>query len=586
MLAKAACGAEIPSVTQLKQHESGKELWVALCNVCMVFGTNSTQRIIQGSTVSAHVPYMLQLLSDGGFACGAPLLDAEWGVTAAHCVEDALSSSSPVSSIYSVKAGVINIDDAGTTITVYAIYMNPCYTADGTGNNIGCDIAMLHFSNPFTFTDEIQPIPLATTQPTGGSTLRITGWGEQDPQRATATDLQEVTVPVLDLATFDAYVTSLAQAGSSDFSSCLPGTDGVDTFDLSLVCATGSIESDGTVGDACQGDSGGPLARQSSTSSVGWELVALVSFGYGCGRSGWPAINTNTVGNLPWIQSIMSNPPTSTLCNGRTCAAGAECSNGACVCKAGYSSPPGTSSNFGATCRLWLNNGVAQTVGSSSVLYELVPTNAAWSTQIIHEYIISVSIGNKYADNGLRKTFNCGFVWVPQDQAESTNVVSQALATAQAAGLSAPSQIWTALRNVDGTWYHYLAASAIYQALASTTALFVGSSTSGNCGAAVLSATGSANAGQLQEATPTTEQWYIIRYVATGTQMIYGVATTSTPTITLGSPNPSPASPSAGSTGTGTGSAFSSPTSTASTLTLSSMAAIPVWVFMVLQATL
>ena len=47
--------------------------------------------------------------------------------------------------------------------------------------------------------------------------------------------------------------------------------------------------------DACQGDSGGPLA-------VGFLLGGIVSWGYGCGRLGYPGVYGNVAAMRDYIK--------------------------------------------------------------------------------------------------------------------------------------------------------------------------------------------------------------------------------------------------------------------------------------------
>ena len=65
----------------------------------------------------------------------------------------------------------------------------------------------------------------------------------------------------------------------------------INIFDEFMLCA-GEVDK-----DSCQGDSGGPLTF------LGLH-VGIVSWGYGCGREGYPGVYTETFSLLDWINSI------------------------------------------------------------------------------------------------------------------------------------------------------------------------------------------------------------------------------------------------------------------------------------------
>lgn len=52
--------------------------------------------------------------------------------------------------------------------------------------------------------------------------------------------------------------------------------------------------------DSCQGDSGGPLVRVVDNR---YELMGIVSFGYGCGQAGAAGVYTKVASYLDWIKA-------------------------------------------------------------------------------------------------------------------------------------------------------------------------------------------------------------------------------------------------------------------------------------------
>ena len=60
-----------------------------------------------------------------------------------------------------------------------------------------------------------------------------------------------------------------------------------------MFCA-GDVDNGGI--DSCQGDSGGPYVLKDTSVQVG-----ITSWGYGCGRPGWPGVLTEVSYFLDWI---------------------------------------------------------------------------------------------------------------------------------------------------------------------------------------------------------------------------------------------------------------------------------------------
>lgn len=144
-------------------------------------------------------------------------------------------------------------------------------------NTFDYDIAIIEFSSPFKYNDEIKNITLATEEPSAGTKVRITGWGATDDgEPILPLFLQELSIEIIDR---DYCQERLAL--------------NYKTVTANMICA-GNLEGRR---DSCQGDSGGPLVDENGI------LVGLVSFGIGCGRRNTPSVYTNVAVFKDWVNS-------------------------------------------------------------------------------------------------------------------------------------------------------------------------------------------------------------------------------------------------------------------------------------------
>lgn len=207
--------------------------------------------------------------------CGGSLIDENWVLTAAHCVEDMAAGS------IRLHAGSNDLQTGGQLRNVTRIVIHEDWD-DRTNEN---DIALLQVTSPFDFeADHISAINYLETvtdyetQAADGELLSVIGWGHTR-EGATQTErfLRKVTVPVIK-----------AETCNSNYGGTV--LDG-------MFCA-------GIGGkDSCQGDSGGPI----STLTDDPQQVGIVSWGYGCARTNYPGVYTRLADYSNWIDEQMDD---------------------------------------------------------------------------------------------------------------------------------------------------------------------------------------------------------------------------------------------------------------------------------------
>ncbi len=251
----------------------------------------ATQEIVGGTnTTIEQNPWQVSLQSSSGsHFCGGSVLNANWILTAQHCV----NSGGFISKPGRILAGSTSRTGSGQVRTVAEVVVYPGYSDP----SVGKDVALLRLSTPLDLSGpSVKAIPLVTSADASagvtaaGVVARATGWGTT---RSGGGSLPKT------LQTVDVNIISNAQAQSSYSQENI-------TSDQLAAAAPGK--------DSCQGDSGGPLTVLEGGTRA---LAGVVSWGYGCADSRYPGLYARVSSFESWISSKIGGgstepePPTS-----------------------------------------------------------------------------------------------------------------------------------------------------------------------------------------------------------------------------------------------------------------------------------
>jgi trypsin len=245
------------------------------------------QEIVGGTTAAiTDFPWQISFQSSSGsHFCGGSIIDANWILTAQHCVYESANAATPPSTV-KIGAGSANRTTPAQTVQIADILPYPGYT-DATA---GKDVALLRLATPLTLNGTtVKAIPLASAADvTAGRTnpgvvSTVTGWGTTTSGGSTLpTGLLQVDVPIV----------SNADA-SADYGQTITADQIAAGYD-----AGGK--------DSCQGDSGGPLVVAGASGKI---LAGVVSWGQGCALPNYPGLYARVSSFQPWVSGLITKSP-------------------------------------------------------------------------------------------------------------------------------------------------------------------------------------------------------------------------------------------------------------------------------------
>lgn len=251
---------------------------------------SADQTSFSGTDLTPGVwPWLVSLNGgpDDKFFCGGALLNAEWVLTAAHCLGHKNTTSGLTASMGYTR--MAPHAESRQTRAVRELKRHPAYDL----RNSEYDVALLRLETPVELNRYVGPVCLTSSHPGDvvGSTCYVAGWGKT---HASADDYSRVAhIKPVELVTNEECQHVMDEV-----------KDGVTKVTDINICARGLHGP-----DACAGDSGGVLACVVGNHTNAWVAAGVVSWGIGCKPAEWstPGVYTDITKTRQWIMSVIND---------------------------------------------------------------------------------------------------------------------------------------------------------------------------------------------------------------------------------------------------------------------------------------
>lgn len=259
--------------------------------------------VVGGTDASiTDAPWQAYVMADNRF-CGGVVIDNNWILTAAHCVDyaedDSPYSQIPLSllSVYTGTNTIYSTDFEEHSSLIDAVYVHSDYNKVTLEN----DIALIKLftpvnpnATPILMADaNVQAAVDATANLENGDLL-LTGWGATNKERSSFPYILQQTM--------------LSTISDASCASVWGGTiENVPDYQNKFFCAKKAETG------PCGGDSGGPLVwndpSRVNDPDEGATLVGLVSFGIStsCASPDFPDVYTQVSNYQSWIRDCQEN---------------------------------------------------------------------------------------------------------------------------------------------------------------------------------------------------------------------------------------------------------------------------------------